>query len=143
GRMERQPIHQRLAPATVLHVEQQRSRSIADFRGEFSSEPVADIVFGKQHLPYPLVIPGLVLAQPQDLGRRKAGQGRIGYQFDQLGTTAGTRFDLGTLGTRSLVVPENRRSDDLPAAVEKDAAVHLSRKADPGYVSRFDFARLE
>ena len=35
-------------------------------------------------------------------------------------------LDLGALGLRSLVVPQDRRADDVVVVVERDEAVHLA-----------------
>ena len=70
-------------------------------------------------------------AQPQKLRCREPRQGAVPGQRDQP-VEADALFDLGTLGARSLVVPEDRRPDDAIGAVERNEPVHLAREPDPG-----------
>ena len=56
---------------------------------------------------------------------RLPGQGDQPVEPDPL-------LDLGALGPRALVVPEDRGPDHAIRRVEGDEAVHLAREPDPG-----------
>ena len=63
-------------------------------------------------------------AQPEQLGRREAGKRSVPRQLDQA-PEADSLLDLGALGARPLVVPEDGRAQHLLLLVEDDEAVHL------------------
>ena len=48
--VEFQLVEQRLRPAAIDHVQQQRAAGVAHFGGELAGEPAADFVLGQQHL---------------------------------------------------------------------------------------------
>ena len=56
---------------------------------------------------------------------------------------AGAVFDLVALGGGALIVPKNRRPDDLAGLVEKHRAVHLAGKADGGDVGGLELSLLD
>ena len=76
-------------------------------------QAVADVVLGQEDLADPVPVPGLVLADPEDLGGGEAGQRGVGDQPDQRLAAAGLLLDLAALGGRALVVPEQGGADDL------------------------------
>jgi hypothetical protein len=71
----------------------------------------------------------LVRSQPEQLRSREAGQRAVAGQPDQA-LEPDPLLDLGALGGRALVVPEDRRADHLTRLVEDDEAVHLAAPAD-------------
>ena len=72
---------------------------------------------------------GLVPAQPEQLGRGEPWQRPVAGQLDQP-LEPDPLLDLGALGGRSLVVPEDRGPQDGAVLAEHDEAVHLARQAD-------------
>lgn len=136
-------LQQRLRPDPVPDVQQQRPRGVADLGRILARHAEPDIVLGEQNLRRFVVVLRLVLAQPEDFGGSETGQRRIGYELDQLLASAGLLLDLGALGGGPLVVPENRRADDVLLLVEEDAAVHLAAEADSRHLVRLDFAGFQ
>jgi hypothetical protein len=70
-----------------------------------------------------------VVAQPQRLGRLKAGERRVAGDRAQP-PHAHPILKLHALGAGALVVPEERRPDHPSVAVEEDRSVHLPGEAD-------------
>src|SRR5918995_87600 len=66
-------------------------------------------------------------AQPQELGCREARERPVPRQLDQA-LEPDARLDLRALGRRALVVPEDRRSEDVVSLVQADEPVHLARE---------------
>jgi hypothetical protein len=89
----------------------------------------------------PGVVLRLVLAQPQQLGRREAGQRAVAGQLDEP-VEADAFLDLGAFLAGALVVPEDRRPDGAVGGVERDQPVHLPREPDPGDAVGQPFERL-
>ena len=119
-----------LRPSALHDIQQQRTGRIADFRCEFPRQTIPHVVLGQQDLYCPVEILLLVVAQPQNLGRRKAGQSRIRDHPDQLLSSARQFFDLNTFCCSALIVPQQRRTNDTARLVQKHAAVHLSAQAN-------------
>ena len=67
----------------------------------------------------------------RSFGRREAGQRSVAGQLDQA-REPDALLDLGALGRRPLVVPEDRRPQHPLVRVEGDEAVHLAGEADAG-----------
>ncbi len=74
---------------------------------------------------------GLVPAQPQQLRCGEPGQRAVAGQRDQP-LEPDRALDLGALGGRALVVPEDRRAQHGAGGVERDEPVHLTRQPDAG-----------
>ena len=70
---------------------------------------------------------GLVASQPQQLGCREPRQGVVARDRDQAPTTDDLA-DRVALGPGPLVVPQDRRTQDLVSGIKRDQAVHLSRE---------------
>ena len=66
------------------NVQQQHAAGVAHFGGELASQAAADFVFRQQHLPGLLKMSRLVVPQPEDFRRGKAGQGGVSDQLDQI-----------------------------------------------------------
>ncbi len=74
---------------------------------------------------------GFVSTQPEQLGRGESRKRPVAGEGDQP-VEADELLDLGALGARALVVPEDGRAENAVIRVETDQTVHLSREADPG-----------
>ena len=74
-------------------------------------------------------------AQPEELRRREARERAVAGERDQP-LEPDALLDLGALGPRALVVPEDRGPDDPVGGVEGDEAVHLAGETDPGDLAR-------
>ena len=84
----------------------------------------------------------LVVAEPEDLGRREAGERGVGDHLDELLAAAGAALDLVALGGGALVVPEQGGADHLAGFVEEHRAVHLAGEADGGDVGGLELGLL-
>ncbi len=114
----------------MAEVEKERARSVRRVGCELAGEALADVVLGQQEVRQPAVSVGLLLPQPEQLGRLEPGQRGVARDLQQpFGAHPGG--DLAALRLRPLVVPEQRRADRLPGTVEEDRAVHLAAQADP------------
>ena len=119
-----------LAPAPVRDVEEEGSRRVGGIGRLLAEEPEADVILREQDVGDSPVDVRLVPAQPEELRRREAGQRAVARQLDQP-FEADPLLDLGALGGRPLVVPEDRRAQDAPFGVERHEPVHLAREPDP------------
>ena len=131
---EIQLLQQFGGPAAVHDVQQQCSRGIADLRRKFTRQTESHIILGQQDLHCAVEIAFFLISQPQNLGRREAGQSRIGHHPNQLSTATGPTFYFSTLRHRSLIIPQQSRANDLVLFVQKDAAVHLTAEPDAANV---------
>ena len=118
------------APAAIGDVEQERAGRVADLGGEGSRQAVPHVILGQENLLDPFPVRRLVLANPQELGRREPRQGRIGHHPHQRLEPARPFFDLLALGGGALIVPEQGRAHHLAGFVEEYRAVHLTRKPE-------------
>ena len=116
-------------PAAAGDVEEQRAGRVGDVDRVLAGEAETHVVLRQQHVPDARVRLGLVTAQPEELRRREAGERAVPGQLDQP-LEPDARLDLGALGCRPLVVPEDRRPQDAVVRVEHDEAVHLPGEAD-------------
>ncbi len=138
-RVDPELLEQLAAPSAVGDVEHQGPRGVAHLGGVGAGQSVADVILGQEHLPHPLPMARLVPADPQQLGRRESGQGRVGDHPDEGLAAPRLVLDLAALLGRALVVPEQGRADDRARLVEEHRAVHLPAQADAGDVLRTDF----
>ena len=90
-------------------VEQQRPGRVGHVDRLLAAEPQPHVILGQQHVADARVHLWLVRAQPQQLGRGEPGQGAVAGQRDQA-LEPDAPLDLGALGRRALVVPEDRRA---------------------------------
>ncbi len=117
-------------PAPSRDVEQERPRRVGCVDRPLAGQAVAHVVLREEDSVDARVDLGLVPAQPQELRRREAGQGAVAGERDEA-LEPDALLDLGALGRGALVVPEDRRTQDLASLVEADETVHLARQADP------------
>ena len=94
-----------------------------------AGQPVADVVLGQQHVGDARPDLGLVRANPGQLGRREPGQRVVAGDLDEA-LRADGRADRVALGGRALVVPQDRRPQDLARGVEQHEPVHLPGEPD-------------
>ena len=104
---------------------------VGDVDRVLARAPEADVVLRQQDVRDPRERLRLVRPQPEQLRRREAGQRAVAGQLDQP-LEPDPLLDLGALGRRALVVPEDRRADHLARFVEDDEPVHLAAAADRG-----------
>ena len=98
-----------LAPAAPGDVEEQRARSVGDVDRPRAGEPEAHVVLGQADARDAGVGVGLVVAKPDDLRGGEAGERSVARELDQA-FEADARLDRLALGSRALVVPEDRRA---------------------------------
>jgi len=92
-----------------------------------------DVVLGQQDVRDAPVDLGLVLGQPQQLGRGEPGQRSVAGQLHEP-IEADALLDLLTLRLRAPVVPQDRGAQRTASRVERDEPVHLAREPDAGGV---------
>ena len=88
-------------------MEERSAGRIGNLGVELAGEAEADVILRQQHLPDLRVRFRLVLADPDHLGRREAGQHRVRRQLDDPLPAHFLRDPL-TLWARPLVAPEQR-----------------------------------
>ena len=129
GAVQAQAVHHLEGPAAVDHVEQRGAGGVGNFGGEFAGQPEAHVVLGQEHLAHALEVPRLVIAHPQQLGQREAGEHGVGDEFQDV-----LAADLGVDGVHlrlaALIAPDQRGADHARRRVEDHQAVHLAGKAD-------------
>ena len=96
-----------VAPAARGDVEEQRARGVGDVDGVLVGELEADVVLGQQDVGDAPVDLGLVLGQPQQLGRGEPGQRAVAGQLHEA-LEADAPLDLLALRLRAPVVPQDR-----------------------------------
>ena len=110
-------------------VEEERAGRVGSVDRPLAGEPEAHVVLRQQDVLDAGEGLGLVVAQPQQLGRREAGEGAVSGQRDQP-LDAQALLDLFALGRRALVVPEDRGPQHAALLVLHDEPVHLAGVAD-------------
>src|SRR5215203_1557704 len=80
------------------------------------------------------VLLGLVPANPQQLGRREAGQRTVAGELDQA-VQPYEGLDLLAFGAGALVVPQDRGADHRIGGVERHQSVHLPREPDSRHLT--------
>ena len=116
-------------PAPSRDVEEERSRRVGRVDRPLAGQAKADVVLRQQHVADLRVRLGLVPAQPEQLRSGEPRQSTVSGQLDQP-VEPDPFLDLGALGGRALVVPQDRGPQDGAVVAEHDEAVHLSREAD-------------
>ena len=116
-------------PAPPRDVEEERPGGVGRVDRPLAGQPETHVVLREHDAVDARVDLGLVPAQPQELRRGEAGERAVAGERDQA-LEPDALLDLGALGRRALVVPEDRRTEDLASLVEADEPVHLAREAD-------------
>ena len=118
SRVQRQPSRKLAGPSPVDDVEQRRARSIGDVTGILAGQLKAKVVLGKQHFSDTRKQLRFVVANPEQFGQCKTSQDRIGDRGENRLLADGCVNSLD-LSLTALVAPDQRRSNDAIAAVEK------------------------
>ena len=118
-------------PATVPYVKQQGTRGVGDFHGEFAGHAEPDVVLGQQNLLDAVIDIRFVVADPDQLGRGEAFEGRIGHPVHQVLFASLFRDPAALIG-RPRIAPQDGRPEHLVPFIQQDRTVHLARQADPG-----------
>ena len=129
GRVEPQRVDHLGRPGPGGQVEEHRACPVGHVQGVLAGELEADIVLGQQHVPGARPGLGLVLAHPEQLAGREAGQRLVAGDGDEA-LAPHDLADLVALGSRALVIPEDGRAHDLLVLVEQHETVHLAGRAD-------------
>ena len=127
-------------PGPPGQVEQDRPCAISRINRVVAGQEQPDVILGQQDVGDPGPGLGLVLADPDELGRREAGQGIVAGDLDQPLRPDGLP-DQVAFRAGSLVVPEDRRPEHVVGPIEQDGAVHLPGQPDRGDVVGTDPGR--
>ena len=129
GGLEVEGCNQLRGPGPRGEVKEDRPRSIGLVDRVLAGEPIADVVLGEEHMGKARPHVGLMPTDPQQLRGGETGESVIPADGDQPLLTDRCP-DLVALDTGSLVVPQDRRSENRAGAVEEDGAMHLPGESD-------------
>ena len=129
GGRDLQRVQDLAAPAAAGDVEQERPGCVRDVDRVLAGEPQPDVVLRQEDAADAGVGVRLVLPQPEELGRSESRERPVPGQLDEP-REPDPLLDLGALGSRPLVVPEDRRANHAVLFVEGDEAVHLTGQSD-------------
>ena len=121
-----------LAPALMLHVQQQHAGGIGIITGMNTGEDIVYIIFWQHDLGNLAEVFRLLIPNPEDLGGGEAGKGNIGRPGRQ-GLLADDIVQIIHLTGGTAVVPENGGTDHTVLPIQDHQAVHLAAAADPGH----------
>ncbi len=116
-------------PGASGEIEEDRPRPVGHIDGKPTGEPEPQVVLGEQHVANSLPARRLVIAYPEQLGSREAGEGVVAGDLDET-LRPDPASDLLALGLGPLVVPEDGGADDVTRLVEQHRAVHLTGEPD-------------
>ena len=116
-------------PVAGGQVEEHRPRAVGLVHRVVAGEAEPDVVLRQQDVGDPRPDVRLVVADPDELGGGEAGERVVAGDRDEP-LRADDLADQVALGAGPLVVPEDRRPEDLVGGVEEDGAVHLAGEAD-------------
>ncbi len=125
-----------MAPAAMLHIQQQGAGSVGVIGGENAGETVIDVIFGEQDFCNAGEEIGLLLLHPKQLGGGKPGKGDVAGEAAE-GHLSGVLVKLVSLGLGAAVVPEDGGADHLSGIVQRHQAVHLARHPDSLHLMGF------
>ena len=129
-----QAVHHVARPAAVHHVEQRGAGGVGNFGGVLAGEAEAHVILRQQHAAHACEVGRLVIAHPEQLGQREAGQHGIRGPLEDV-LSAQRAVDRIHLGLAALVAPDERGADDAVGFVQDDEAVHLAGKADAAHLA--------
>ena len=108
-RIELEGVEHLGRPAAVGDVEQQRPGGVGDVDRPLARQPQPDVVLRQHDAGDPAVDSGSWRRSQRSFGAVKPGQRPVARERDQP-LEADALLDLGALGRRALVVPEDRRA---------------------------------
>ena len=123
-----------LAPALVLHVQQQHTGSIGIVTAMHTGEDIVDVVLGQHDLCDLRKVLRLFFLHPQDLGSCEAGEGDVGSEGRQLLLADDTVQVINLLGGTA-VIPQDGGADDIVLRIQNHQTVHLAAAADTGHLA--------
>jgi len=118
-------------PGPRGEVQEECPRTVGNIGRVLAGQAQPDVVLGQQHVGDPPPRFRFVIPNPDQLRRGQPGQRVVARDLDQPAGADGVP-DPVALGARPLVVPQDRRSDDLARPVQDNRAVHLAGQADRG-----------
>ena len=127
GRFNLQSSQHGPRPISPAEVKKQGARAPRLVDGVLACQPEAHIVLGQQDATDAVIQLWLLVSDPQDLGCRETGQGVVAGDLDKTLSTQALA-DLVAFRRSALVIPQDRRSQDLIVGVEKHQPVHLPRQ---------------
>ena len=129
-------------PAALHDVEKRCSRSIRNFRGELAGKTKPNVILGQKHFTNFGVNSRLVSTHPDQLRRRKARQGRIASNLDQVVVSDDSSNRVG-LRLATLITPDNRWPERVLVLVQQHQSMHLPGQPDPSDLLGFDLGVLQ
>ena len=123
-----------VGPVARSEVEEDRAGAVGAIGRVLAGQAQPHVVLRQQDVPRARPCVGLVLAHPEDLGRREAGERVVAGDRDEP-LAPDDLADAVALGGRPLVVPEDRGADRLAGIVEERQPVHLAREPDGRHVA--------
>ena len=97
----------------------------------FACESKANIIFRQQHPAESLPDFRFVVPHPQQFGQREIGESGIAGELDNF-PFANVCIEPVALRLRTLVTPDQRRTQNLIVLVQQNRAMHLPGKPDCG-----------
>ena len=116
-------------PTSVGDVEQQRAARVGDVSAEHARETPRQVVLWQHDAGDARIGLRLVLAHPDDLGRRESRERDVAAAPREL-LGADAFVELVAHGLAAPVVPEDGVANRLPPLVERHQPVHLAAKGD-------------
>ena len=114
-------------------IKKQSPGSIGNVGGKFPRQTEPDEILGEQEMRDALEELGLVIANPEDFGRAKAGERGIGNILDEL-LRPHLFGDPIALRLAALIAPNEGGAKHRESLVKQHDAVHLSGKTHGGDV---------
>src|SRR5918995_2556009 len=118
-----------VGPAPLGDVEEERSGGVGGVDRPLAGEPETNVVLGQHDAVDACIDAGLVPPEPQQLRSGEARERAVAGQRDQPLELEPLLY-LGALRRRALVVPEDRRTEDVASFAQAYEAVHLAREPD-------------
>ena len=125
-------------PASLDDIEQRGTGGIGNIAREIAGELKADVIFRQQHFPDALKIGRLIVADPQQLRQREAGEHGIGG-VAQHRFFAHSAVDEIHLWLAALIAPDERRPDHPMRRIQNHQPVHLPGQSHAADILARDF----
>ena len=118
-----------LAPALMLHIQQEHTGGIGIIAGMDTGEQIIDIILGQHDLLDLCKQLRLIFLHPKDLGSGEACKGDIAGEPGEIFLAKGV-VQVVHLGGGAAVVPKDGGADHLIVLIQHHQAVHLTAAAD-------------